>query len=133
MTTEIKANNFMTETDNKAYNSDFFETHVIEKGINSVVNSYMQLINSEIPDKEQQNHKTALQKDFLNYIKSNNIDVYKANTADCIAKTVFSRLKNASENYYMSKLQSTKNEKLENLKQQAEQMKKEYELVRNLI
>jgi hypothetical protein len=132
MTTEIKANNFMTEIDNKAYNSDFFETHVIEKGVNSVVNSYMQLINSEIPDKEHQTHKTTLQKDFLNYIKSNNIDVYKANTADCIAKTAFSRLKNASENYYMNKLQSTKNEKLENLKQQAEQMKKEYELVKNL-
>ena len=132
MTTELKAGDYMTETDNTDHNSDFFETRINEKRVDSVVDSYMQLINDGIADDEHQDHRITLQKDFLNYVRSNNIDVYNANTVDCIAKTAFSRLQNASRNYYMSKLGSAKNENLENLKQKAVQMKKEYELVKNL-
>lgn len=126
MTTEFKTNDFMTEIDNNAYNSNS-----VEKKVDFAVSSYMKLLDSNLTGEAHNNYKTILLKDFLNYIKSNNIDVNKSDTAECIAKTAFSRLKSASENYCISKLSSPEDYNLTNLKQHAQQMKKEYELVKS--
>ncbi|MEI7475640.1 MAG: hypothetical protein WCK67_12765 [bacterium] len=132
MTTELQMSDLVAKLENSENIKEFLETHILETKVKSAVDVYMKLVNSEIEEDNKQNYKTDLQKDFLNYIRSNDIQVEEVKTAECIAKTAFSRLKNASENYYINKLNSIKDEKLNILKLKAEQMKKEYELVKTI-
>lgn len=129
----MMANFEMDKFNKKNIFSILFGKNIFEKKVNTVVDAYMKLVGTDVCAKEKKSYKANLQKDFLNYIKSNEINVEEINTAENIKKTAFLRLKFASENYCTSKQVSNKESCSEELKKKAQQMKSEYELISSLL
>ena len=96
----------------------------VEKRIDSAVEKYLILTDSE--------QKEEIRKSFSEFIDANSIDAKKIDSLENIAKVAFHRLSQYCKDCYMAKLSNTDSINIENLKNIAKKVKRDYELIMNL-
>ena len=111
---------------------DYLEDSIKKEKVFSIAEIYITLTNPELKGPALLEYREKLQKDFIKYIRTNDIKDVDDNIIENMAKISFLRLVKASKDYYLKKNYHSKSDNFKELKKIAERFSKDYKLIMSI-